>query len=53
MILALRLGVLVLGVLTSFSALAKDTTGGEENYEGSDPAMDMTPATAAPAGHSG
>jgi copper(I)-binding protein len=44
------------GSTTAFSALAKDTTGGEENYEGSDPsapAMDMAPATAAPAGHSG
>ena len=42
------------GSTTSFSALAKDTTGGEENYEGSDAAgpMDMAPATAA-AGHSG
>jgi copper(I)-binding protein len=44
------------GSTTSFRALAKDTTGGEENYESADPAapgMTMAPAPMAPAGHGG
>jgi hypothetical protein len=42
------------GTTTSFTALAKDTTGGEENYENSGPdaPMTMAPASSA-AGHGG
>ena len=42
------------GTTTSFTALAKDTTGGEENYESAAPdaPTTMTPTTAT-AGHSG
>jgi copper(I)-binding protein len=40
------------GTTTSFTALAKDTTGGEENYESSAPDTPTTPASMAP-GHGG